>query len=117
MKVFCNSVVEAGNYENNFNALKNAIKKNLLFLLGAGENLYYAMRVRDEDLINVIYTICWIAGPASDYNAMYTALMCANRISVWSCGENPKTVISCDLDLYEKVYLLVTQHQSYHQNF
>ena len=105
----CNSVVEEGNYENNFNALKNTISEpfeKLVIPSWSGTNSILCNEIRDEDLTNV-FTAPLIAGPASDYNAIYTALMCANGISVWSCGENSKTVISCDLDLYETVYLLV----------
>ena len=48
-----------------------------------------------------------IPGPASDYSSIYTALMKAQGISVWTCGAGSKSVISLDLDLYEKSYLLV----------
>ena len=105
----CNSVVEAGDYENNFNALKNAISepfKKLVIPSWSWSNSILCDEIRDEDLTNV-FTVPLITDPPSDYNAIYTALMCANGISVWSCGENSKSVISCDLDLDEKVYLLV----------
>ena len=49
-------------------------------------------------------------GPASDYSAIYTGLARPHGISVGTCGESAKTVISLDLDFYEKVYLLVTQN-------
>ena len=48
-----------------------------------------------------------IPGPASDYSSIYTALMKAQGISVWTCGAGSKSVISLDLDIYEKSYLLV----------
>ena len=48
-----------------------------------------------------------IPGPASDYSSIYTALMKAQGISVWTCGAGSKSVISLDQDLYEKSYLLV----------
>ena len=52
-----------------------------------------------------------IPGPASDYSAIYTALLHAQGISVWTCGATSKSVISLDLDLYEKCYLLVNSRQ------
>ena len=51
-----------------------------------------------------------IGGPASDYSAIYTGLMRAHGIAVWSCGESAKAIISLDLDLYEKIYLLVNSN-------
>ena len=48
-----------------------------------------------------------IPGSASDYGSIYTALMQAQGISVWTCGAGSKNDISLDLDFYEKCYLLV----------
>ena len=48
-----------------------------------------------------------IPGPVSDYGSIYTALMQAQGISVWTGGAGSKSVINLDLDLYEKCYLLV----------
>ena len=53
------------------------------------------------------YSAPLIPGPASSYSAIYTALICARNISTWCCGDTTKTVISLDLDLYEKCYSLV----------
>ena len=43
-----------------------------------------------------------INGPASDYSAIFTGLLRAYKVSSWTCGSSAKTVISLDLDLYEK---------------
>ena len=48
-----------------------------------------------------------IPGATSSYDAIYTALMREQGITNWVCVENGKTIISLDLDLYERVYLLV----------
>ena len=59
----------------------------------------------DKTLTNVFSTPL-IPGPASSYSAIYTALMRAQSITTWACGGSSKIVISLDLDLYEKAYLL-----------
>ena len=51
-----------------------------------------------------------ISGPASDYSAIYTGLIRADGITIWSCGESVKAIISLDLDLHEKIYLLVNSN-------
>ena len=48
-----------------------------------------------------------ILGLASSYSAIYTGLMLAQSISMWTCPNIHKTVISLDLDVDEKAYLLV----------
>ena len=50
-------------------------------------------------------------GPASSYKAVYTALMRAQGISAWSYGDSSKSIISLDLDLYEKCYMLVNSRE------
>ena len=47
-----------------------------------------------------------IPGPASSYDAIYTALKRTKGVTNWTFGETRKTII-LDLDLYEKVDLLV----------
>ena len=54
-----------------------------------------------------IYSTPLIPFPASSYSAIYTALIRAHNISTWCCGHTTKTVISLDLDLYGKCYLLL----------
>ena len=54
-----------------------------------------------------IFKTLLIPGPASDYGSIYTALMQAQRISVWTCGAGSNRVLSLYLDLYVKCYLLV----------
>ena len=54
-----------------------------------------------------VYKTPLIPGPASSYSAIYTALKGAQGINVWSCGPDSPTIVSMDLDLYEKVYKLV----------
>ena len=53
-----------------------------------------------------IYSTPLIPAQASFYSAIYTALILAHDISTWYSGDTTKTVISLDLDLYEKCYLL-----------
>ena len=47
----------------------------------------------------------------SSYSAIYTALMRAQGISTWSCGDKLSTIVSLDMDLYEKVYKLVNSRE------
>ena len=48
-----------------------------------------------------------IPGPATSYDTIYTALKRVQGISNWTHSETEKTIISLDLDVCEKVYLLV----------
>ena len=54
-----------------------------------------------------IFSTPLINGPASDYSAIFTRLLRANGVATWSCGTSSETVVSLDLDLYEKCYMLV----------
>ena len=64
--------------------------------------------IKDIDLgITNVFTIPLIPGPASSYSAIYTALKKAQGISTWTCPSSSRTIVSLDLDLYEKAYQLV----------
>ena len=71
-----------------------------------GMNSIVGKEVNESDLINVA-TMRLIPGPASSFTAIYTAMNRAQHINNWCRGVIGKTIISLDLDLYEKVYLLV----------
>ena len=43
--------------------------------------------------------------------------MRAQNISTWACGESSKVVVSLDLDLYEKAYLLVNSSSTLKDRF
>ena len=43
-----------------------------------------------------------IPGPSSSFLAIYTALMRAQGMTVWTCGPDAQTIVSLDLDLYER---------------
>ena len=58
----------------------------------------------DTTLTNIFSTPL-VPGPASSYSAIYTALMRAQNVLTWSCGDSSKVVVSLDLDLYEKAYM------------
>ena len=64
-----------------------------------------------------VYKTPLIPGPASCYNAIYTALIRAQGINTWSCGSNGPTIVSLDLDLYEKVYKLVNSRDDVRGRF
>ena len=70
----------------------------------------------DTTLTNIFSTPL-IPGPASSYSAIYTALMRAQNITTWACGGSSKIVISLDLDLYEKAYLLVYSNSDLRSRF
>ena len=55
--------------------------------------------------------------PASSCKAIYTALMRAQGISVWSCGVAAKTIVLLDLDLYKKCYLLVHSREDMQEKY
>ena len=38
--------------------------------------------------------------------------MRVKNVSAWACGDASKTVVSLDLDLYEKIYLLVNTNEN-----
>ena len=64
--------------------------------------------IKDIDLgIANIFAIPLIPGPASSYSAIYTALMKAQGITIWTCSSKASTIVSLDLDLFEKAYQLV----------
>ena len=60
----------------------------------------------DTTMTNIFSTLL-INGPASDYSAIFTGLLRANGVATWSCGTSSKMVVSLDLDVYEKCYMLV----------
>ena len=73
----------------------------------SGMNLLIGSPVSNLELNNV-FNLPRIPGPASDYSAIYSALKVTHGISTWASGEGTKTIISVDLDLYEKQYMLVS---------
>ena len=58
-----------------------------------------------------------IPGPVYSYDAIYTALKRAQGITNWTYGETGKTLISLDLSLFEKVYLLVHSRKRLRHHF
>ena len=70
----------------------------------------------DTTLTNIFSTPL-IPGPASSYSAIYTALIRAQNVSTWACGGSSKVVVSLDLDLYEKAYLLVNSNGELRSRF
>ena len=62
---------------------------------------------REEAGKSILLNFALIPGPASNYSAIYTGLVLAQNISLWVSGNGAKTIIALDLDLYEKVYLLI----------
>ena len=58
-----------------------------------------------------------IPGPAFSYSAIYTALKLSQSISTWTCPTVNKTVISLDLDLFERAYLLVQSRDDLRNKF
>ena len=48
-----------------------------------------------------------MSGPASNNSANYIGLVLAQNISLLVSGDGAKTIMSLDLDLYEKAYLLI----------
>ena len=93
------------------NRIKPCLSKllNMLVLPSFSATSSLIMNSIDTTPINVFATPL-IGGPASDYSAIYTGLMRAHGIAVWSCGASVKAIISLDLDLYEKIYLLVNSN-------
>ena len=65
--------------------------------------------------ITNIFALPFIAGPASSTSAIYTSLVVANSISAGACAG--KTVISLDLDLYEKVYMLINTREDLRKEY
>ena len=63
-----------------------------------------------------VYKTPLIPGPASSYSAIYTALKKAQGINAWARGDSP-TIVSLDLDLYEKVYKLVNSRDDLRGKF
>jgi len=59
----------------------------------------------------------FVPAPASDYSAIYTALMISQGISVYTCKEGGRTVITMDLDLYERTYLLIHSREDLRDQF
>lgn len=54
-----------------------------------------------------IATLALIPGSTFSYGEIYSALTWGHDTTNLTYGENGKTIISVDLDLYKKVYLLV----------
>ena len=48
-----------------------------------------------------------IPAPASDPSSIYTALKMSQMIPTWVMGEETRTIISLDLDLYSHAYQLI----------
>ena len=69
-------------------------------------NLLTGSPVWDLELTNV-FKLPLIPGPASDYSTIYSALKVAHCSSSCASGEGTKIIISVDLDLYKKLYMLV----------
>ena len=67
--------------------------------------------------ITNIFSTPLVPGPASSFSAIYTALKQSQKMSSWSCGNTGKAVISLDLDLYEKCYLLVNSRNDMKEQF
>ena len=72
-------------------------------------NLHIADNINLD--ITSVFKTPLIPGPASDYKAIYTALMRAQAISVWSCGKDANTIVSLDLDLYQRANLLMNSRE------
>ena len=70
----------------------------------------------DNRIRNLVSTSL-VPGPASSFSAIYTALKQSQKISSWACGNTGKAVISLDLDLYEKRYLLVNSRNDMKEQF
>ena len=70
----------------------------------------------DTTLTNIFSTPL-VPGPASSYSAIYTALMRAQNVSTWSCGDSSKVVLFLDLDLYEQAYMLVNSNSDLRKRF
>ena len=66
--------------------------KDLKIPSWSGTNSLLSKHIKEEQLTN-IFNVPLENGPASDYSAIYTALIAALGISVWSCGEDSKTVM------------------------
>lgn len=54
-----------------------------------------------------MFNLPLILSALSFYNGIYSALKVAHGISTWASEEGKKTIMSVDLDLYEKLYILV----------
>ena len=54
-----------------------------------------------------MFNLPLILSALSFYNGIYSALKVAHGISTWASEEGTKTIMSVDLDLYEKLYILV----------
>ena len=63
-----------------------------------------------------VYKTPLIPGPASSYSAIYTALKKAQGINAWARGDSP-TIVSLDLNLYEKVYKLINSRDDLRGKF
>ena len=59
----------------------------------------------------------FIPGPAKDYSAIYTALMLSQGISVHAVGDGERTIVTMDLDLYERAYLLIHSRDDLREKF
>ena len=84
-------------------SLPNALQCLSLPSFGATNSLLSNV----DNTITNVFTTPLIPGPASSYSAIYTALVTGKNISARACGKTSKVVVSLDLDLYEKLYLLV----------
>ena len=76
----------------------------------SGSNSLLGKTIDKKDLTNIFNTPL-VNGSASDYSAIFTGISMANDISQYLRGYGSKAIISLDLDLYEKVYLLVNSRE------
>ncbi|ESO99439.1 hypothetical protein LOTGIDRAFT_158524 [Lottia gigantea] len=58
----------------------------------------------ERDFTTNVFMFPLIPAPASDISSVYTALKRSQMISTWLGGDDFKTVISLDLDLYTRAY-------------
>ena len=58
-----------------------------------------------------------IPGAADSYSVIYIALIRAHNTPTWYCRDTTKTLISLDLDLYEKCYLLARTNNALKDKF
>ena len=77
---------------------------------------FNAMNSLVSDVTNIFSTQL-VPGPASSFSAIYTAQKQSQKISLWAFGNTGKAVISLDLDLYDKCYLLVNSRNDMREQF
>ena len=92
-------------------AILGTLKKTILNPAKLKIPSFAAVNSLVQDDINIgltnVFKTPLVPGPASSYPAIFTALMRAQGLTEWSCGSGHPTVLSLDMDLYEKVFKLV----------